>query len=131
MIGTFRQQDSVDILLKLLKSDDERIRVASIKALRSLSAAAAEKPIIDMYPKEDLSTRTEILRTLEVVGSSHSIPFLEKIIRQPIEDFPLVIQAVRALLALGNTGSVVVDKIAGQAEPKLQLVINHAKDKRL
>ncbi len=131
MIGTFRQQESVNILLNLLKSEDERIRSASIKALRSLNAAAAEKPIIDMYPKENLSMRTEILRTLEVVGSQHSIPFLEKILRQPLEDFALMIQAVRALLALGANGNNIVENILRQAGPELQLVINHAKDKRL
>lgn len=131
MIGAFRQQDSVQRLLDLLKSDDERIRLAVIKALRLLNVSEGEKPIVDIYPKENISVRTEILRTLEVVGSTYSLPFLEKIIRQPPEDYPLSIQAVRALLAMGNPGQKIVNSIFEQAPAPVQLIINHAKDKRL
>ena len=131
MIGTFRQQESVNSLVELLKSENESIRLASINSLRLLSAVAAEKPMIEIYEKENINVRTEILKTLEVMGSSYSAPFLEKILRQPFEDYPLVIQAVRTLLALGNQGNTIVEQIFQQSGPKMQLVINHAKDKRL
>ena len=93
--------------------------------------SSGELPLIDMYHKEDVDTRTEILRTLEVVGSERSIPFLEKILKQPLEDYPLEIQAVRSLLAMGTTGNSIVDKIYQQSGAQMQLVINHARDKRL
>jgi HEAT repeat protein len=131
MIGSFRQQESVNKLLVLLKSDDERIRMAVVKALRFLNVAAGEQPIVDIYSKENLSVRTEILRTLEVVGTPFSIPFLEKIIRGPIEDYPLVIQAVRSLMAMGENGKQSINRIFDQSPGSLQLIINHAKDKRL
>ncbi len=131
MIGAFRQQESVHRLLNLLKSEDERIRMAVIKALRLLNVSEGEKPILEIYPNENIYIRTEILRTLEVVGTPYSIPFLEKIIRQPIEDYPLAIQAVRSLLALGNAGQQVINNIFEQSPAPVQLIINHAKDKRL
>jgi HEAT repeat protein len=131
MIGTYRQQTSVNTMVELLKSDDERIRLASIKALRSLNAVAAEKPIIAIYPKEGAGIKTEILKTLEVVGSSESIPLLEKILTQPIEEYPIAIQAVRALLALGQRGIEIVEQIFQKSDKQMQLVINHARDKRL
>ena len=131
MIGTFRQQESVEILLTLLKSENEKIRLAAIHALRLLNASAAEKPMIDIYEKEGIGVRTEILKTIEVIGSHFSIPFLEKILNQPLEDYPLVIQAVRALLALGVTGNTIVDELYQKSGSQMQLVINHAKDKRL
>lgn len=131
MIGAFRQQESVNRLLNLLSSDDERIRLAIIKALRLLNVSEGEKPIVDIYVNESISVRTEILRTLEVVGTTFSIPFLEKIIRQPLEDYPLAIQAVRTLLAMGNSGQVIINAIFEQAPTPVQLIINHAKDKRL
>lgn len=131
MIGTFRQQESVNTLLGLLKSENENIRLASINALRLLNAVAAERPMIEIYERENINVRTEILKSLEVIGSQYSAPFLEKILRQPPEDYPLVIQAVRALLALGNAGSTIVEQIFQQSGPQMQLVINHAKDKRL
>ncbi len=131
MIGTFRQQESVEILLTLLKSENEKIRLASIHALRLLNASEAEKPMIDIYEKEGISVRTEILKTIEVIGSPFSIPFLEKILNQPLDDYPLVIQAVRALLALGIRGNIIVDQLYQKSGSQMQLVINHAKDKRL
>ncbi len=131
MIGSFRQQESVNVLLSLLKSDNETIRLATINALRLLNAVAAERPIIEIYEKENVSVRTEILKTLEVIGSSQSAPFLEKIISQPLEDLPLIIQAIRSLLALGTTGNAIVDKQFQKSGTQMQLIINHAKDKRL
>lgn len=131
MIGTYRQQDSAGKLIELLKSDDENLRYAVIKALRSLSSNASEYPLIEIYEKESLRNRTEILRTLEVIGGSQSVTFLEKIIRRPIEDYPLVIQAVRSLMATGNTGQNIIEGIYQQSGAQMQLVINHAKDKRL
>ena len=131
MIGTFRQQESVEILLTLLKSENEKIRLASINALRLLNASAAENPMIEIYEKEGINVRTEILKTIEVIGSQFSIPFLEKILNQPLEDYPLIIQAVRALLALGIRGSIIVDQLYQKSGSQMQLVINHAKDKRL
>ncbi len=131
MIGTFRQQESQNKLLELLKSKEEYIRIAAIKALRALNAVAAERPLIEIYENEGLSIRLEILKTLESIGSSYSAPFLEKIIRQPLEDYPLSIQAVRALRANGANGLSIVEQIFQQSGPQIQLVINHAKDKRL
>ncbi len=131
MIGAYRQQDSVEKLLILLKSEDPKIRLETIRALRSLNASAAEKHIIDLYHGENNPIKTEILKALEVVGSPYSAPFLEKVVKEPIQDYLLSIQAVRALLALGNNGSEIVNRIFNQADEKLQLIINHAKDKRL
>jgi predicted Holliday junction resolvase-like endonuclease len=131
MTGAFRQQDTAGSLLPLLKSDDENIKLATIKTLRLLNAASSEKPLIDMYEKETITVRTEILKTLEITGSAHSAPLFEKILKRPFEDYPLSIQAVRSLLALGNTGNSIVDKIFANSDAQMKLVINHARDKRL
>jgi hypothetical protein len=131
MIGTFKQQESVNTLLLLLKSEDPRIRVAVIRALRELNAAAGEQTLLDIYSLEDNNVRNEILRTLEVIGSSRSEQLFEKILAQPIDDYPIAIQAVRSLLALGDRGIRSVERIFEAAGPQLQLVIRHAKDKRL
>ena len=131
LIGTYRQQESIHKLLALLKSNDENIRFASIKALRSMNAVAAEKPMINIYEGESILIRLEILKTLESIGSSNSVLFLEKIIRQPLEDYPLTIQAVRALRSIGENGKAIIEQIFNQSDEQMQLVINHAKDKRL
>ena len=96
-----------------------------------MNAVAAEKPMIDIYEGESIFIRLEILKTLESIGSSNSVLFLEKIIRQPLEDYSLTIQAVRALRSIGENGKAIIEQIFKQSGEQMQLVINHAKDKRL
>ncbi|MFN8165322.1 MAG: HEAT repeat domain-containing protein [Bacteroidia bacterium] len=131
MIGRFRQHEAINTLVLLLKTQDERLKLAVIRAIKALSASGAEQNLIDMYALETIPVKNEILRTLEVIGTPQSLPLLEKVIKQPIEDYPLSIQAVRSLMALGEKGIKLVDQIFTQGGPQLQLVIRHAKDKRL
>jgi HEAT repeat protein len=131
MIGAFRQQDSIDKVLTLLNSEDEKIRYETIRSIRLLNASEAEKSVVELFPKENLYIKAEILKTLEVIGSANSAPFLEKLVQTPKVENPILIQAVRVLLALGNAGNEIVDRIFRQADESLQLIINHAKDKRL
>ncbi|MBK7431142.1 MAG: HEAT repeat domain-containing protein [Bacteroidetes bacterium] len=131
MIGRFRQRESIKTLLVLLKSPDLRIKLCVIKALRELSATDGEEPLLEIYPLENLATKSEILKTLEVIGSAKSVPVLEKIIRQPIEDYPVSIQAVRSLLSIHANGEQIIETIFNQSGPQLQLMIRHARDRRL
>lgn len=131
MIGRFRQHEAINTLVLLLKTQDERLKLAVIRAIKALSASGAEQNLIDIYALETIPVKNEILRTLEVIGTPQSLPLLEKVIKQPIEDYPLSIQAVRSLMALGEKGIKLVDQIFTQGGPQLQLVIRHAKDKRL
>ena len=131
MIGRFRQRESIKTLLVLLKSPDPRIKLCVIRALRELSATDGEEPLLEIYPLENLSLKSEILKTLEIIGSAKSIPVLEKIIRQPIEDYPVSIQAVRSLLSIHTNGEQLIETIFNQSGPQLQLMIRHARDRRL
>jgi HEAT repeat protein len=131
MIGTFRQQQSAGELIRLLSSRDENIRLAAIRSLRMLNASEAETRIMEIYSGENSHAQTEILKTLEVIGSPRSSSFLEKILYQQPASYPLAIQAVRALLALGEAGAAAVEKIYRESGQEMQLIINHAKDKRL
>ncbi len=131
MIGRFRQRESIKTLLVLLKSQDVRIKLSVIRALRELSATDGEEPLLEIYPLESLTIKTEILKTLEIIGSAKSVPVLEKIIRQPIEDYPVSIQAVRSLLSIHTNGEQLIETIFNQSGPQLQLMIRHARDRRL
>ena len=72
-----------------------------------------------------------LLKALEVVGSKNSASFLEQILRQPVKDYSMAIQATKSLLALGQAGNTIVDEIFTTSGKQMQLIINHAKDKRL
>ncbi len=131
MIGRFRQRESIKTLLLLLKSNDERVKYTVIKALRELSATESEEALLEIYPLENTRLKSEILKTLEIVGSDKSITVLERIIRQPVEDYPISIQAIRSLLSIHAKGEEIVENIFKQAGPQLQLIIRHARDRRL
>ena len=131
MTGSFRQQSSVSKLIQLLKSENESVRLAALKSIRSLNASQAEKNVIEIYPKENEEMKFEILKTLEAIGSLHSISFLEKILQPPLHEYQLLIQAARILLSLGNKGQEIIDNIFRNSGEEMQLIINHAKDKRL
>lgn len=131
MIGRFRQRESVKTLLLLLNNQDERIKLTVIRALRELGSDEGEESLLVLYPLSNNNVKNEILKTLEFIGSEKSIIFLEKIIRQPVEDYPISIQAIRAMIAINNVGNKLIDSIFSQAGPQLQLIIQHARDKRL
>lgn len=131
MISSFRQQEYVNKLIELLHSPNEKIRLAAVKSIRELNASQAEKKLIEIYPGEGTEIKFEILKTLEVVGSGFSAPFLENIIQPPLKEYTLLIQAVRALLTLGEKGNSVVDRLFSNGGDELKLIINHARDKRL
>lgn len=131
MIGRFHQSDSIKTLLVLLKSPDERIKLSVIRALRELSATEGEELLLEIYSLENLTIKGEILKTLEVIGSEKSLPVLEKIIRQPIEDYSVIIQAIRSILSIHTDGEKLIETIFNQSGPQLQLIIRHARDRRL
>lgn len=131
MIGAFRQQESLPVLLRLLQDPVEKRRLLAIRALREMGAAAAEQPLLDLYPSAGPEIRREILRTLEVVGSERSLKPIHQVLLQPLSDLPLAIQAVRSLLAAGPRGEQLVEQLAVHGDPKIQQVIRHARDKRL
>ncbi len=131
MIGRFRQRESVGRLLLLLDNKDDRIKIAVIKALRELNSNEGEDILLKLFPLVNNVIQNEILKTLEVIGSEKSISFLEKIIQQPIEDYPTSIQAIRTMLTINKSGESYIARIFEQSGPQLRLMIQHARDRRL
>lgn len=131
MIGAFRQQNDIIVLTRLLSHPDEKIKIAIVQTLRDLNAPSAESILISMYAHESVLLQHEILQTLSVVGKEDTARLMEKILKQAPEDYSLAIQAVRTLLSSSKRGLEIVDAIFEQGNAKLQLIIQHAKDKRL
>ncbi|HRH65075.1 MAG TPA: HEAT repeat domain-containing protein [Bacteroidia bacterium] len=131
MIGFYRQQESANVLVKMLDHKDEHIRLAAIRALRDLNARSSEEHLITLYPLETPDIQHEILKTLEVIGKDKSSLLLEKILRQPIKEYKLAIQAVRSLLVTSGNGPQKIQEMLKGGDQTLQLIIRHALDKRL
>ncbi len=131
MIGYYRQQESADVLVRILNHEDEIIRLAVVRALRDLNARSSEESLITLYPLETSEIQFEILKTLEVIGREKSTFLLEKILKHPITEYRLAIQAVRSLLVTAGNGPQKVQEMLRTGEPTLQMIIRHALDKRL
>lgn len=131
MIGAFRQQDSSGILIHMLDHEDEKVRLAVIKALGELNAYAAEPKLILMYPLESEEIQLEIVKTLEAVGKENSASLMEKILRQPVKNYTISIQAVKTFLANADGAKQRLDHLLESSNPQLQLIVQHAQDKRL
>lgn len=131
MIGAFRQNDAIPVLIRLLDHQDESIKQAAIKALREMNARQAEDKLIAMYPLETPVVQNEILKSLENIASDKSITLYDHILRQPVPDLQHSLHSVKALLALGDKGKKVLAHLNDVKSDRLQLIISHASDPRL
>ncbi len=131
MIGAFRQRESTDVLVHMLDNEDEKVRLSVIKALRELNAYSSEAKLIIMYPLESENIQFEIVKTLEAVGKENSAVLMEKILRQPVKNYSISIQAVKTFLATSVSGKQRLDHLLESSNPQLQLIVQHAQDKRL
>jgi HEAT repeat protein len=131
MIGAFRQTDSIPVLLRLLDQPDESIKQAAIRSLREMNSTHAEEKLIAMYPLETTEVQNEILKSLEALSSERSIVLYDQILRQPLPDLNHALHSVKALLALGERGKNILEKLNEVKNDRLQLIIQHASDPRL
>ena len=131
MIGAFKQNDAIPVLLRLLDQDDEPIKQAAIKALREMNASQAEEKLIAMYPLETPAVQNEILKSLETIASEKSMILYDHILRQPSPDLQHALHSVKALLMLGEQGKSIIQKLSSLNSERLRLIISHASDSRL
>lgn len=131
MIGAFRQQDSAGVLIHMLDHEDEKVKLSVIKALRELNAYAAEQKLVNMYPVESDEIKFEIVKALESIGKESTAALMEKILKQPVKNYAISIQAVRTFLSTGTGSRQKLDQIIEMSNPQFQLIVQHAQDKRL
>lgn len=131
MIGAFRQQESTGVLIHMLDHEDEVVRLAVIKALGELNAQASESKLIIMYPLETEDIQLEILKTLEAIGKESATALMEKILRQPVKNYSISIQAVKTFLATAESGKQKLEHLLESSNPQLKTIVQHAQDRRL
>ena len=67
-------------IIGLLDHENQRIRENSIHAIRDLFITDAEKSLHDRFKKEIKILKLEIIESLAVIGSEHSILFIEQLL---------------------------------------------------
>ena len=76
----------------------------------------------------------ELCKQLDISNQSRNHSRIKdslKILKQPITEYKLAIQAVRALLVTSVNGQQKVQELLRSGEPVVQQIVHHALDKRL
>jgi HEAT repeat protein len=72
-LGDNRSKSAVDRLLKKLKSNDDLLRDAAIRALGNIRSRKAIGPLLELYKNGDFYTKSGVLLSLGSIGGSSKI----------------------------------------------------------
>jgi len=109
ILGALKTPESVDALLPLLEDEDINVVVSTVEALGNISSNKAILPLVQTYGKRD-EARLVVLEALGNIADPESLPFLEAVFREAVqnpEKNPLrVCILLDALSQVGNSGTV-------------------------
>jgi hypothetical protein len=130
MAGIYKQFDNVDLVTQRLDDNDRDIRREAICALGKMALPSHTTVLQQLFPKEELENKIEIIRSLIMMSEFSSIPFFEEVLLNET-DINLRILSAKGLVSLGDIGKEKLDSIFLEADPILKKIIIHAKDNRI
>ncbi len=89
-------------IVEHLKSDDAKVRLAAILAVRQLFIFDTEKILIEQFDNEDKINKIEILKTITAFGGEDSENFMVDLLSKPIDD-DIKLIAVKSLSTMNPT----------------------------
>ena len=126
MTGVFKQFDSNEAVSSLLSDKDSEIRREAIITLGKMEITVSADELRNLYCKEDIPNKTEIVRALIMISDVASNSFFKNIILNETDN-TLRILASKGLLLSGGNGIDIINEILFQADPVLTSIIKHAK----
>jgi len=130
MAGNYKQFENVELITQRLDDDDQEIRREAICALGKMAIPSKAPVLQQLFPKEELENKTEIIRSLIMMSESSNAPFFEEVLLNET-DINLRILSAKGLVSLGNTGNSRLNSLFLNADPMLKKIIIHAKDNRI
>ncbi len=130
MSGIFKQFDNLDLITQQLNNPDRGIRYEAICALGKMAVPSPGGELQQLFPKEELDNRTEIVRSLSMMADDLNIPFFEKVILNET-DVNIRILSAKGLILLSEPGREKLEALFLEADPMLKKIIIHAKDDRI
>jgi hypothetical protein len=130
MIKVFKQNESWERVIELLKNDDEEIRKTAIYVLGALRIRQAAKALKNHYKFEVYENMLAILLALGKIADESAIKFLIMVIDKE-DDVQLQIEAARALRDTGENGQKALEKLMHSDYKNYQIIIKHVLDKRI
>ena len=130
MAGIFKQFNTAELVTQRLYDKDPEVRREAIIALGRMELPVSNSSLKEIFPDEEITNKAEIIRSLILTEDQLNTPFFEeKLIHE--REISIRILSARGLVMLGKGSAKILDAILPQADTSLQLVIMHAKDKRI
>lgn len=129
LVEFFMQFDAEDELIKLLEHRNPYIVKKSIEILGILEVQSAEKYLFDIYFDQPLEIKLVILKALGRISSGNFTAFLASRIYN--DEFKVKMEGLKALKALPEKGSLVIEELFNNVSVQNQAIIQHILDERI
>ena len=130
MAGNYKQFENVELVTQRLDDDDPEIRREAICALGKMAIPSKASVLQQLFPKEALDNKTEIIRSLIMMSESSNTTFFEETLLNET-DVNLRLLSAKGLVSLGNAGLSRLNSLFLTADELLKKIIIHAKDNRI
>jgi hypothetical protein len=130
MAGNYKQFENVELVTQRLDDDDPDIRREAICALGKMAMPSKAAVLQQLFPKEGLDNKTEIIRSLIMMSESSNDTFFEETLLNET-DVNLRILSAKGLVSLGKAGIDRLNLLLLNADELLEKIIIHAKDNRI
>ena len=129
LVVRFRQMESVQELLQLIKHPDGEVRKEMIIAVGELSLVDSERHLIIHFNNETHLCQLEIIKTVGKIASGEEIDFLKRMVFS--SDFEIRFEAAKAIQKHGEAGETILYTLLDTLPEKNISVVLHMLDKRL
>jgi tetratricopeptide (TPR) repeat protein len=130
MIKVFKQIESWEKVIDLLKNEDDEVRKTAIYVLGALRIRQAASSLKNHYKHEVYENMLAILVALGRIADESAIKFLVMVIDKE-DDVQLQIEAARGLRDTGVNGQMALEKLMHSDYKNYQIIIKHVLDKRI
>ena len=130
MSGIYKQFEHIDLVASRLSDPDSEIRHEAIITLGKMAIPSHNRALQDLFPKEELSNKTEIIHSLTMMSDIFNIPFFVDVLLNE-KSVNLRILSAKGLVSLDPAGTNRLDSLFLESDPELKKIIIHAKDDRI
>ncbi len=130
MIREYKQDNSEQDVLEVLKHNSPDVRKTAIEVTGDLGIYKALKILKKMYKNENYDNCLEILRSMSKMPDENMLGFL-KLVLDKEDDVQLQIEATKAIENMGEEGVKALVKIMESTYKNYNIIIRHVLDKRI
>jgi hypothetical protein len=130
MSGIYKQFENVDLVTQRLDDADSEIRFEAICSLGKMALPAPIKELQQLFPKEDLENKKEILHSLILISDNSAIPFFEEVLINEM-DTNLRILGAKGIILTDVDGAEKLSYLRKNGDLLLNKIIMHAIDDRI